>query len=415
MNVLYKQSEVFGGSTKFVLLVCWWFVGLQIAKQTFQSLVVEVVVFPVREVPDMPRTANICSPGGATSHDMTVQTNRKKDSSLLFGLLLKSGFYLILDPCAFHRLLRENQQKFIIQTNRFINALSNLVASFHILRGIPTTDSLALQIGIEAFDEFLIFTRVADEAGVVLDSAINQERKISQEVLRYTCFAQKILWNPAFRTIERIDAEARRTLVLNGFQSFGRPQINISKLCPFHDGSAEVCLVEVSLVEVSLIKISCTKVGLVKVGLIKVGFSEVGSSKIGFTKVCFVKVCFTKVGSAKVGLEEIGLVEVGLKEVGFNERGTTEIGSEKVGCHERGIIEVGSAEIGFDEIGLIEIGTTEIGTTEIGTQEVGFAEVSVAKVSVAKVGCKQVSFAKISVAEIRRYRRVLLSPCIPII
>src|SRR5690348_8574951 len=96
-------------------------------------------------------------------------------------------------------MLRQHQQQLVMYTNRLVDAISDLVSDFQVLWRKPTTDSSTLQVSIEALDELLIFARIADKTGVIVNWFSNQGTDVSDKCIRQSSTAQECLWNATFR------------------------------------------------------------------------------------------------------------------------------------------------------------------------------------------------------------------------
>jgi len=53
---------------------------------------------------------------------------------------------VIPNPFTVDGVLREDQKELIMNADRLVDSISNLVADFHVLRGKPATDTFALKI-----------------------------------------------------------------------------------------------------------------------------------------------------------------------------------------------------------------------------------------------------------------------------
>src|SRR6266568_3121030 len=275
---------------------CGWVIGLQITHQPLQAFLVGIVVFPAGKVSDMACLTNVVCPIGVTLYHGGIQANRKQDGSTLSTFFCQSRFYLILDPSTFQRLLREDQQELIVQANGLINALSDLIADFHVFAVIPASDSFGLQVGIEAFDKLSVFARVANEAGVVLEGSASERMSVLDEGIRQTSTAQENFGNIAFRAFQGVSADCRRFAMGNGIQSFYRTQVYVTEGCPSN--------------------VSIAKVSISEVGSVEVGYEEGSSAEVGSPEASIAEVGSAEVGSAEVGSAEVGSAEVGSVEVG---------------------------------------------------------------------------------------------------
>src|ERR1700736_2520319 len=94
---------------------------LEITQQSRQPFLVGVVVLPLGEVTNVAHTANIGCPRLMSLHYRLIQLDRKENRLILIVFFLESGVHFFLDPGTLHRMLREDQQKFVMKTNGLIN------------------------------------------------------------------------------------------------------------------------------------------------------------------------------------------------------------------------------------------------------------------------------------------------------
>ncbi len=62
-------------------------------------------------------------PTSSTLHHRLIELNGKEHVWLALHLLAKSGFYLMLDPLASHRVGRQDKQELVVEANRLIDAV----------------------------------------------------------------------------------------------------------------------------------------------------------------------------------------------------------------------------------------------------------------------------------------------------
>ena len=320
------------GNTFVVLLGLahrWNGAGLKITKQAPKGYLIGIVLFPLGKVPNVPLSSNIGCPRIGCILDGFIQRDGEEGRLSLVLFLFQRLFDFILYPRTINRMLRKDDQEFVIEPDRLINAVSEFVSNFQIFRSKPAANVFALQIGIEPLGELLILAGIADKARVVFNGVLNQGTDIGNEGIGQACTTQECLRDVSFRSQEGICPDGRGAIMDDGFQSLHRSQINISKDCPSYSGSAEG--------------------GSVEKGSAKVGSAEKGSAEGGSAEV----------GSPEVGSDEDGSAEGGSVEKGSAEKGSAEVGSA----------EVGSAEVGFDEKGSAEVGSAEVGIAEVGSTE----------------------------------------------
>ena len=360
-------------------LVHWWDgAGLKITKQAPKGHLIGIVLFPLGKVPNVPLSANSGCPRVGCILDGFIQRDGEEGRLSLVLFLFQRLVDFILYPRTVNGMLRKDDQEFVIEPDRLINAVSEFVSNFQIFRSKPAANVFALQISIEPLGELLILAGIAHKARVVLNGVLSQGTDIGNEGIGQACTTQECLWDVSFRPQEGICPEGRRTRMADGFQSFHFSQINISKDRLSYIGSAEV--------------------GSAEVGSAEVGSAEVGSDEMGSDEGGSDEGDSDEGDSAEVGSVEVGSVEVGSLQVGSAEVGIAEVGSAEGGSAEVGIAEVGSAEVGCEEVGSAEVGIGELGSAEAGSDEVGSDEVGI---------------GELGSDEVNEYLWMLLSPCIP--
>lgn len=97
----------------------------------------------------------------------------------------------------------------------FINACANLVSNLHILRGEPAAHPLGLEIGMEAPSEGIIFARVTDEQGIILDGVQHRGAPKIDPFLRYPSTTQKVRGAAIWGELNRINFNARWPFVVD--------------------------------------------------------------------------------------------------------------------------------------------------------------------------------------------------------
>ena len=166
---------------------------LQITQQPLKRFLVAIVLFPVNEVADMSGSSQSCRPLDRGLIDGGINLNGKQHC---FGQLLLSfeafffvlsGSYLIFDPRTPNGVFRENNDQFVVATDRLFDPLWKVFPNFEVFRGIPTEHVVVLQISIQAIHKVLILARIADETGVVLDGRPDQRPDIGDEGVTESC------------------------------------------------------------------------------------------------------------------------------------------------------------------------------------------------------------------------------------
>ena len=276
------------GKTLVVILglAHWWDgAGLKITKQALKGHLIGIVLFPLGKVPNVPLSANSGCPRIGCILDGFIQRDGEEGRLSLVLFLFQRLFDFILYPRTVNGMLRKDDQEFIIEPYRLINAVSEFVSNFQILRSKPAANVFALQIGIKPLGELLVFAGIANKARVVLNGVLSQRTDIGDEGIGLACLTQELLKDVSFRPQEGIRPDGRRTLMDDGFQSFHRSQVNISKDCPSYSGSAEVGSAEVGIDEVGSAEVGSVEVGSAEVGIDEVGIDEVGSAEVGSAEV----------------------------------------------------------------------------------------------------------------------------------
>src|SRR5215469_10147488 len=131
-----------------------------------------------------------------------------------------------------------------MQPNRLINLLMNLPPAFDVVRCKPATHTFGLQVSIQPVCKLLVFGRVADEAGVELNSS-SDGFDVADEVVRHATTAQEDFGNLAFRSVNGVDSDRRWSIVANGFEAFGRAEIDVRYISLIHPSRAELSPIEV--------------------------------------------------------------------------------------------------------------------------------------------------------------------------
>lgn len=135
------------------------------------------------------------------------------------------------------------------------DGLLNLVVKLFAAPGIvwdkPATYSCGLQISMKVVGKLLVFAGVADETGIELDGTGCQRAHKDNKILRDAGAAQESLGNFALGSIDRVDADGRRTAMNHGFE-------------PFH--GTQVIKSEDRVGEARLGKITATEAGSTEVG-----------------------------------------------------------------------------------------------------------------------------------------------------
>lgn len=345
-------------------LAMWWLLlGLQMAQQVGQLLLVLVVMLPPGKVANMAFASQVSGPCPCGYHYGLIQSNGKQHQPISLCFLLQCCLDFKAHPCTSDGVLRQDEQQLIIHPDGFVEVLSNEVIWPHVMGSIPAPHALALQIGIQSFCTRLVFASIADKAGVVLDGWVGQGMHVLNKGIRCASATKEFFWNVSLREENCIDAQWRWATMSDRFKSFHVTKVMISQ-----DGCIHNCLM------------------------------EIGSAEVG---------------SAKVGLAEPGFAKVSLAEVSFVEDGSNKVGTSEVGSDKGGPAEGCSAEIGSAEIGSIEGCSAEGCSAEIGRVEGCSAEVGFDEVCSAEVGSIEVCSAEVGFAEIRSYLWTPLSPSIP--
>src|SRR6266446_2847332 len=198
---------------------------LQVAQQSVQHSLIVVGLFPLAEIGNIACAANVTCPTGLALLDSVIQANRKQHEGVPAALFGEGGFHLELDPRTVDGMLREYQQQFVMRSDGLVNAISDLVAGFQVLWRKPAAYSFALQIGIQPFDKLLIFARIANKAGVILDAFADKGTDIFNEGIRQASTTQEYLWNISFRKHKGICTYCRWPPMVHGTQPFDGAQI----------------------------------------------------------------------------------------------------------------------------------------------------------------------------------------------
>lgn len=83
---------------------------MQIAEESSECLLIQVVVFPTREIANVPLQADASGPGMTGGHHRLIQTDREDDGAYwMLSFLVERPRHLIFDPIALDGIRRENQ------------------------------------------------------------------------------------------------------------------------------------------------------------------------------------------------------------------------------------------------------------------------------------------------------------------
>src|SRR5262249_36646301 len=85
---------------------------------------------------------------------------------------------LRLDPIAVHSVGGQDQWQLVVQTDGFIDLLVDFFPALDVMGSEPASDTLRLQVCVEAIGELLILGRVADEARVEIEWRANQRLRV---------------------------------------------------------------------------------------------------------------------------------------------------------------------------------------------------------------------------------------------
>ncbi len=278
---------------------------------------------------------------------------------------------------ASHKAICQNEQ-FVIEADGLINAGTDFIACFHMVRSKPATYAFALQIGVQTFGKVLVLARIADEAGIVAYWCVCQGTCIGDESVTESCSAQENLRNVAARTDKSVNANGRRPDMSHCLKPPHLLKVDVSNISP-----TEYYFTKISAFKFSITQLSKTKVCSVEVGVGKVGSESTIIGWVFFftcynchlTYVCIVEVSFTEIGSHKISPEEACSSKCGMIEIGISEFCAQQVG----------ILEAGISEIGFVEIDSYEAGIAEINPTEVSTLQVSTTEVCVTKISIFEI------------------------------
>lgn len=272
------------------------------------------------------------------------------------------------------------------------------------MRSHPAANPFALQISIEPSSKTLIFVRIAQKTGVVLNGTCGQGTNIFDKRVIQSCTSKKGFWDVSLRTFKGTGTDIRWAKVLYRFQSFDRAQINVSEMCPSNECSAELGSAELGFAEGGT-----SEVGITEVGTSEVSPDDVGPNEGSFAEVGPDEGSSTEVSPDEDGPDEGSFAEVGPNEGSFTEVSPAEIGSTEVSSAESSTAESSSAEVGSTESGSAESGKAEVRSAKVNSDEVGSAKVNPDEVGSDEVG----NAVEIGIAEVNNSVSVLCSPLIP--
>src|SRR5690348_14098575 len=88
-------------------------------------------------------------------------------------------------------MFRQNNQQFIVEADRFVDAMPKLIANFEIFWGIPAANIGALEVGIETFGKRLILTGIAYKTRIILNGMVGKRTCILNECIGQTYASQE--------------------------------------------------------------------------------------------------------------------------------------------------------------------------------------------------------------------------------
>ena len=132
-----------------------------------------------------------------------------------------------------------------MDANSLVYLFVQFASCLDVMRRKPATNVLALQVGKQAVGEFLVFAGIADEAGVKLQRLPDQRTHEVDEVVGNAGATQKAHRNLSLGTVDRINADCRRSFMLYGFDSLDRAQIDIRKYGADYQSLGEISPFEI--------------------------------------------------------------------------------------------------------------------------------------------------------------------------
>jgi hypothetical protein len=125
------------------LLLQLVFPGAERTQQAFEVCFVVLRVSPVFKVADMSGVLDLPGPCCATRHDSLINSYRIEHigGALFF---LECSFHFVLNPTAGKRILRQDQQQFIVPFDRLFNAVSDGISNVQILWSKPAAYTFLL-------------------------------------------------------------------------------------------------------------------------------------------------------------------------------------------------------------------------------------------------------------------------------
>src|SRR5664280_817345 len=123
------------------------------------------------------------------------------------------------DPVTAHAVLGEDQQQLVMQADGLVDLLVQLAAALHFLRRKPAAHTLGLQVSMEPLGKLLVFGRIADEAGVELNGPSHHRADVGDELVGNAAATQKRLGNLAARLVDGVNANGRRSEVVNSLET----------------------------------------------------------------------------------------------------------------------------------------------------------------------------------------------------
>ncbi len=269
------------------------FLRVECAQQAFEALFILLRVGPFLEVANVPGALDILCPWLGAVQDSPVYTDRIQHIWYILRFLVQCSFHFIGHPTAINRVLRQDQQQFIVQSDRLINTMFDFIPDVHIFWREPAAHA------------FLF--------------------------------------------------DGRGALVLYCFKTICCTQIQITECSKSYYGIAEANSFEIGLEEISTLEVCRVEVGISEIGAEEVGTSEVCVAEIGLKEIDNSEIGLEEISTFEVGVAEIGSVEIGFVEVGLAEIGSAEVGSDELGVAEVGVAKVDAVETGIAEVGVAEV------------------------------------------------------------
>ena len=166
-------------------------IGLQVPQKPLKRHLIRIVLLPIAEIgdkvfPNFNRRifASIGVEALPIPNDRKRnEADREQDTYLVASLAPASLANFCFYPLAIHACPRKNEQDAVVNANRFINLLVNLLARLDVVRCKPAAYAFVLEVSVEAFGKLLVLGRMANKTRVELYRFIQERWQVIDELV----------------------------------------------------------------------------------------------------------------------------------------------------------------------------------------------------------------------------------------